>query len=286
MTRSIRTSPHLLPTACLVLSLGLVVPAPAQSRAATLAFVESSAEVGLEFVHFNGAAGQFYLPEEMGAGAALFDYDSDGDLDAFLIQGGALGPMAASSSAGPGSRLFRNDLIDRGKHSRLRFTDVTDRARIHTSIYGMGAATGDYDGNGYPDLFLTGLGSDLLYRNNGDGTFTDVTSPAGSRTIAGARVRRSSTTTAMATSICSSPTTSTSRSQGTAAASIRSARPTIARRASTVPFPIDSTGTWGMDGSPTRPRAPESPRPMAQGWALPPATTTATDGRISTSPTM
>jgi hypothetical protein len=189
MTHRIRTSGRLFQAASIVLSLGLVVPTPGGSRAATPAFVESSAEVGLVFTHVTGATGQYYLPEEMGAGVALFDYDSDGDLDAFLIQGGALGPAAASSSGshlpakagsrGGGSRLFRNDLIDRGKHSQLRFTDVTDRARIDTSIYGMGVATGDYDGDGHPDLFLTGLGSDILYRNNGDGTFTDATSLAG-----------------------------------------------------------------------------------------------------------
>ena len=179
MTRRIPRSGRRCLAAVIILSLGLVVPAPGQSRAATPSFVESSAAVGLVFTHVNGATGQYYLPEEMGAGAALFDYDSDGDLDAFLIQGGALGPTPASTSRGQGSRLFRNDRIDGGKHASLRFTDVTERARIETAFYGMGVATGDYDGNGHPDLFLTGLDSDVLYRNNGDGTFTDVTSVAG-----------------------------------------------------------------------------------------------------------
>ena len=179
MTRRIRTSGRLSQAVSIALSLGLVVPASTGSRAGPPAFVESSAAVGLVFTHVNGATGQYYLPEEMGAGAALFDYDSDGDLDAFLIQGGALGSAPISSSGRQSSRLFRNDLIDRGKYSQLRFTDVTERARIDTSVYGMGVAAGDYDGNGYPDLFLTGLGSDVLYRNNGDGTFTDVTSLAG-----------------------------------------------------------------------------------------------------------
>jgi hypothetical protein len=180
MTRSIATPGGLFQAASIALSIALVVPDPIASRAATPAFVESSAEVGLVFTHITGATGQYYLPEEMGAGVALFDYDSDRDLDVLFIQGGALGTPATSPGPRPGSRLFRNDLVDGGKRSSLRFTDVTQRARLDTSsIYGMGVATGDYDGDGHPDLFLTGLGSDILYRNNGDGTFTDVTRVAG-----------------------------------------------------------------------------------------------------------
>ena len=149
-------------------------------RAATALFVESSASVGLVFTHVNGATGKYYLPEEMGAGVALFDYDGDGDLDVFLVQGGPLDSTADSSkAAGRGGRLFRSDLVDGGGRSTLHFTDVTARARIDTPVYGMGAATGDYDGDGHVDLFVTSFGRDVLYRNNGDGTFTDVTASAG-----------------------------------------------------------------------------------------------------------
>ena len=134
------------------------------------AFVESAAATGLVFTHVNGASGQYYMPEVMGAGAALFDYDDDGDLDVFLVQGGPIGG-AAPDSTWPTSRLFRND--------RPGFTDVTDRAGLGLRAYGMGAAVGDYDNDADLDLFVTSFGPDVLYRNNGDGTFTDVTTAAG-----------------------------------------------------------------------------------------------------------
>jgi hypothetical protein len=132
-----------------------------------LVFREAAAETGLRFRHFTGATGQFYLPEIMGSGVALLDYDGDGDLDVFLVQGA---PLAL------GNRLFRNELTETGK---LRFTDVTDQAGLSHAGYGMGVAVGDYNNDGYPDLFVTGFGSNTLYRNNGNGTFTDVTREAG-----------------------------------------------------------------------------------------------------------
>src|SRR5215831_9044201 len=120
----------------------------------------------------------------MGAGAALFDYDNDGDLDVFLIQGAMLDEKKKPSDAKfpppkdwkPGARLFRNELIPSGK---LRFTDVTEKAGLGGAGYGMGVATGDYNNDGYVDLYVTNFGSNILYRNNGDGTFTDVTQEAG-----------------------------------------------------------------------------------------------------------
>ena len=125
------------------------------------------ASESIPFTHANGAKGLFYMHEIMGPGAALFDYDGDGDLDVFLPQG--VGP----------SRLFRNDLTVAAAKTALRFTDVSDRAGIKLSAYGMGTAVGDYDNDGDLDLFVTGFGADTLQRNNGDGTFTDVTTEAG-----------------------------------------------------------------------------------------------------------
>ena len=155
--------------------LCLIAGGRAVPSAAGPLFVEVAADVGLTFTHDNGARGQFMMAEPMGAGAALFDYDNDGDLDVFLVQSGPFTPAAGPPPGNASSRLFRNDLAG----GKLRFTDVTAKAGVGLRAYGMGAATGDYDGDGHVDLFVTSLGADTLYRNNGDGTFADVTSQAG-----------------------------------------------------------------------------------------------------------
>lgn len=146
-------------------------------------FRDVSLEAGLKFHHFTGATGQFYLPEIMGSGGALFDYDNDGDLDVFLLQGKKLEEkedarllQAVPEDWKPGNRLLRNEFIPSGK---LKFTDVTAKAGLGQISYGMGAATGDYDNDGDVDLYVTNFGANILYRNNGDGTFTDVTVLAG-----------------------------------------------------------------------------------------------------------
>jgi enediyne biosynthesis protein E4 len=154
------------------------LPADPPVTAAEPLFVESAATTGLVFTHVNGATGNYYLPEMMGAGAALFDYDNDGDLDVFLVQGGPLGTNAASGS--PTSRLFRNDLTQGADGRRaIRFTDVTAKAGVGLRGYGMGAAVGDYDNDGFLDLFVTSFGSITLLHNSGDGSFTDATKQAG-----------------------------------------------------------------------------------------------------------
>ena len=144
-------------------------------------FIDAAQPTGLDFTHVNGASGRFYIVEEMGAGVALFDYDNDGDLDVFLVQGGPLPDTAAGGlKARPTSRLFRNDLTrDASGKPHIHFTDVTARAGVGLRGYGMGATVGDYDNDGDLDLFVTTFGPDTLYRNNGDGTFTDVTTAAG-----------------------------------------------------------------------------------------------------------
>ena len=145
------------------------------------AFREIAAEVGLAFHHVTGAAGEYLMPEIMGSGAALFDYDNDGDLDVYLIQGSPLKSgkgllFAPPAGSKPGNRLFRNMLAESGT---LRFVDVTEKAGVGHDGYGMGAATGDFDNDGFLDLYLTNVGHNVLFRNNGDGTFADVTSAAG-----------------------------------------------------------------------------------------------------------
>ena len=147
-------------------------------------FRDVGGETGLAFRHFNGASGAFYQPEVFGPGVALLDYDNDGDLDIYLLQGSRLDPDTPADAAlvsppaehWPGDRLFRNDLDAEG---RLAFTDVTDQAGLGHTGYGQGATTGDYDNDGDVDLYVTNFGPNVLYRNNGDGSFTDVTRQAG-----------------------------------------------------------------------------------------------------------
>jgi enediyne biosynthesis protein E4 len=139
-------------------------------------FVEVAAESGLHFVHDNGATGEFYFPELAHAGAAFLDFDNDSWLDVYLVQSGPLAGRP-SSTEGSSSRLYRN----RGDGT---FEDVTATARVGGSGYGIGVAVADYDRDGWVDLYVTKLGPNTLYRNNGRGadgrvTFTDVTAEAG-----------------------------------------------------------------------------------------------------------
>jgi len=141
-------------------------------------FVDGAEASGLDFVHVNGMSGQRYIAEIMGPGVALLDYDNDGDLDIYAVQGQPLtkGEQASASQ----DRLFRNDLQTGSDGVRsVRFTDVTASARLVARSYGMGVAAGDVDNDGWTDLYLTRFGADALLKNNGDGTFTDVFARSG-----------------------------------------------------------------------------------------------------------
>ncbi len=137
-------------------------PATATSDLAPDWFTSDAASRGIDFVLETELDEAAWLPEIMIGGGAAFDYDADGRLDLYLLQG--VGP--------DGNRLYRN--ID-----GTRFEDVTESAGVGDHGYGSGAATGDYDGDGDVDLLVTNVGPDVLYRNNGDGTFTDVTAEVG-----------------------------------------------------------------------------------------------------------
>ena len=151
-------------------------------------FTEAALDSGLDFVHFNGMSGEFYMAEVISPGGALFDFDNDGDLDVYLVQGGMLGPGKGLDAAlfpprhalPLTDRLYRNDL-ETGPDGvpRLRFTDVTDGMGVSADSYGVGVTAGDYDNDGRVDLYVTNLGPNLLLHNDGDGAFSEVTAQAG-----------------------------------------------------------------------------------------------------------
>jgi hypothetical protein len=169
----------------LAASLGLLLATAAGGSAGgdgSPIFTDESPAAGLDFTHFNGMRGELFFPEIMGAGGALFDYDDDGDLDLFLCQGSELPQLSDRSQTlrpaprAPGGRLYRNDLaVGSGGEPLLRFTDVTEVVGLESLGYGMGVAVGDYDNDGFSDLYVTNHGPNQLWRNRGDGTFVDVT---------------------------------------------------------------------------------------------------------------
>ena len=151
-------------------------------------FVDGALDSGLDFVHFNGASGEFYYPEILPPGVGLLDYDNDGDLDVYLVQGRALGQGATAGGAPAPpkealplrGRLYRNDLAVAADGSRtLRFADVTEASGIDADGFGLGVAAGDVNNDGWTDLLLTNFGPASLYLNQGDGTFRDASDAGG-----------------------------------------------------------------------------------------------------------
>jgi len=127
-------------------------------------------ETGIAFRHTDGSSGRRYMFEPMSAGLAVFDYNRDGRLDIYFLNGAPLKGTKVDSP--PTNALYRND-------GNFRFTDVTREAGVGDTGYGLGVAVGDYDNDGHLDLYVNNYGPNVLYRNNGDGTFTDVTAQAG-----------------------------------------------------------------------------------------------------------
>src|SRR6202042_165387 len=142
------------------------------------AFVDTTQRLGVNFQYRASHTSRKYLLETMGAGVALFDYDNDGRLDIFLVNGAPLGPDMARDAvpqkAGP---QYWNRLYHQKKDGT--FEDVTERAGVAGFGYGMGVTVGDFDNDGYEDLFVTEYGRNILYHNNGNGTFSDVSDEAG-----------------------------------------------------------------------------------------------------------
>ncbi|MFZ4819890.1 MAG: CRTAC1 family protein, partial [Limisphaerales bacterium] len=138
-------------------------------------FTEVSAAAGIQFRHFTGATGEKLLPETMGAGAAFFDADGDGDADLLLVNGNRW-PWDTQGPASPGCALYRNDTSAGGA---IRFTDISAGSGLEAPLYGMGAAVGDYDNDGKPDVLITAVGGAHLFHNEGGGHFKDVSAAAG-----------------------------------------------------------------------------------------------------------
>jgi hypothetical protein len=144
-------------------------PPPAPKPPVTFEEV-SPARSGITWVHNNARSPERYLPETVGPGCALFDYDGDGWMDIYLVNSG---PSDFFTPKTP----LRNALYRNNRDGT--FTDVTEKAGVAGGTFGMGAAAADYDGDGFTDLYVTAYGRSVLYRNNGDGTFADVTDKAG-----------------------------------------------------------------------------------------------------------
>ena len=118
----------------------------------------------LPFQHTDGASGEKYFLEPLGSGVALFDYDNDNDLDLYFVNGNSL--QSSDTNNSYRNRLFRNDDTD--------FVDITDLAGVGDTGYGLGCCVGDYNNDGFLDLYVANFGANVLYQNKGDGTFTDV----------------------------------------------------------------------------------------------------------------
>jgi len=125
---------------------------------------------GIKWVHSSGKSPQKYLPESSGAGCAFLDYDNDGWMDIYLVNSGKCDFFTPNTP-------LRHALYKNNRDGT--FTDVTEKAGVAAGGYGQGVAVGDYDGDGFPDIYVTQYGRSILYHNNGDGTFTDVTEKAG-----------------------------------------------------------------------------------------------------------
>jgi hypothetical protein len=161
--------------ACCVLLLVLGAAAPAAP------VFDVNLPRGLDFTLQNSPTPQKYLIETMPGGVALLDYNNDGLLDIFFVNGGRItSPMQTPENFDRHDPRYWNRLYRQNKDGS--FTDVTEQAGLANAgdgNYGMGVAVGDYDNDGYPDLYVTSYGKNILYHNNGDGTFTDVTAKAG-----------------------------------------------------------------------------------------------------------
>jgi hypothetical protein len=148
----------------------LLVLVLAGTTQAQITFRDITAQAGIRYTHNNGAFGKKWLPETMGPGCAFIDYDNDGWPDILIVNGQDWPGHQKSGATTP--KLYHNN------HDST-FTDVTSKSGLGISLFGLGAAIGDYDNDGFDDIFITAVGQSHLFHNNGNGTFKDVTATAG-----------------------------------------------------------------------------------------------------------
>ena len=139
-------------------------------NSSTILLRDVTKETGITFIHTDGGCGERYVMETVSAGLALFDYDNDGYIDIYFLNGAPLKGTKVDGS--PRNELYRNE-------GNWKFTNVTEKAGVGDTGYGLGVTVGDYDNDGDSDIYLNNHGPNVLYRNNGNGTFTDVTKQAG-----------------------------------------------------------------------------------------------------------
>ncbi|MBN1360373.1 MAG: CRTAC1 family protein [Sedimentisphaerales bacterium] len=142
----------------------------AAERKSTILLTDVTSRTGITFVHTDGSSGSHYIVENVASGLALFDYDNDGDIDIYFLNGGAL--KGTHYETPPRNAMYRNE-------GHWRFTDVTEPSGLGDLGHALAVAVGDYDNDGDQDVYVTNFGPNVLFRNNGDGTFTDVTGEAG-----------------------------------------------------------------------------------------------------------
>ncbi len=218
---------------------------------------------GISWRHVNGRSPMAHLPETVGPGCGFLDYDNDGWMDIYLVNSG---PCDFFQPAKPLSNALYHNNRDG------TFTDVTAKAGVPGNAYGMGVAVGDYDGDGFPDLYVTQYPRSILYHNNGDGTFSDVTAKAGVDAPGGlpARCGLIMTTTGALIFLFAASWTIAKRSSSSAATG-QPANGTIAFPRSTIPCPAGCFTIMETARLPTSARKAESPPPWPRPgeWLLP-----------------